>query len=168
MNVIESAKFSIPKSARKSEISNNSRSTPGHAYYPQTEKIPGSYLSSDHSSQFKSKLQRRTSFSSNIQVPDLNLKLDESTAPGVGTYILNKNTIGCVKPDPVLPADPAYSMPRASRDVVETLANAKQTTPGHAWLPPDEKIPGHYSAFKVGRRTSFGASKKMKKYFLIV
>ncbi len=85
------------------------------------------------------------------------MRVDDSDSPGVGKYIINKNTIGTHETDPILVTDPAYSMPKAARDVVQN--KMAQSTPGHAWLPGKEKIPGHYSAFRVGRRTSAGISK---------
>lgn len=85
------------------------------------------------------------------------MRVDDSDSPGVGKYIINKNTIGTHETDPILITDPAYSMPKAARDVVQN--KMAQSTPGHAWLPGKEKIPGHYSAFRVGRRTSAGISK---------
>lgn len=103
--------YSMPKAER---LTPPEIKTPGHSYYPMREKILGHYLSSDQSELTKSQMQRRTSFSSNTNIPDLNIFTE---SPGVAKYMIH-NTVGKAS---------AVSIPKAKRVLNKSL---KEKTPG--------------------------------------
>ena len=122
----------------------------GHAYYPKNEKIMGHYLSSDHSEKFQSQNQRRTSFSSNTLVPDLNVFTE---GPGTGKYSF-KQTIGRNSLESNIENQPQFTIPKSSRSISEL---STEVTPGPAHYTVSaikEKVPGHYSFSKGKEKPS--------------
>lgn len=81
--------------------------------------------------------QRRTSFTNNALIPDLNIFPD---GPGTGKY--SRRTSVGFNTDITLNSNPAYSIPKAERNI--NLSSSVDLTPGHYNIVIREKIPGHY------------------------
>ncbi len=102
----------------------------------------------DHS---KRMTQRRTSFSRNFLVPDLNVFTD---GPGTGKYS-SRETIGKLVAESNIQNQPQFTIPRASRPVSQLQLNNTIETPGPAHYNvalKKEKIPGHYSFFRPSEK----------------
>ena len=94
------------------------------------------------------KNQRKTSFSSNHLVPDLNVFTE---GPGVGKYSAAIGTIGKSVIESTIETQPQYSIPKAVRPVTQPTVDTEEQTPGpgHYELKlKSDKIPGHYSFAK--------------------
>ncbi len=132
----------------------------GHAYFPSNEKITGHYLSSDQSEKFFEKKQRRTSFSSNILVPDLNVFTE---GPGTGKYAF-RQIIGKHLIESNIENQPQFTIPKSARSLTQ-LNNMKTPGPGHYTVfSIKEKIPGHYSFSKRDYKQSNFIHENMKKF----
>ena len=105
-------------------------------------------MSSDHSDKFREKKQRRTSFSSNILVPDLNVFTE---GPGTGKYSF-KQTIGKHLIESNIENQPQSTIPKTARSL--SGHGLETPGPGHYTISSKkEKIPGHYS-FSKGKEIS--------------
>ena len=97
---------------------------------------------------FKHKFQRRTSFSRNYLVPDLNVFTE---GPGTGKYS-SRETIGKLSIESNIENQPQFTIPKAPRPISQ-LSTDETPGPAHYTVTSKkEKIPGHYSFYRMDKR----------------
>ena len=96
-------------------------------------------MSSDQFYKFEEINQRRTPFSSNLLIPDLNVFTE---GPGVGKYSA-KNIVGNCLIESNIENQPKFTIPKATRLIFKL--NNETPGPSHYKINlKNEKIPGHY------------------------